>query len=443
MPPLPKTADGGVPADRSAADDRVPADRSAPDGGVPADRSAADGGVGSVPAAGRADSGSVGSAAPPQQLGAGDEAPSCRHEPAPSRGATPTSAGCRSPADSDDSDDFRPALSADDQTLRKGDVVTAKYRKLFLPALVTSLKRKKVTVKFICDLVKFKRAVPFSLQPRACRLLTYSEKVRCQDVARASDPAAAELLRLSLDAAEELQVSRATCAASQAEDDPEEFLKTKCDYIVRLLQNSGSPVKGPPVASPVKGALAAGSSAAPPGSPLRPSPSPSASAAASPANSEDEDGDERDPPSPSPPPTRPPAPPPLPPQLREEQRAYAARLMEVIESAACERHLRAVHAGREASWRRDAYRSGGRRRLMAASVLGDLTAFPELAGQVRSRARQLVDRLRRRPDCPGIYAEEVLAPEAMRFAMASLSDRPRTSDDLDSELALGASQFRV
>ena len=80
---------------------------------------------------------------------------------------------------------------------------------------------------------------------------------------------------------------------------------------------------------------------------------------------------------------------------------------------------------------------------MASSVLGDLVTFPELAERARGRARQLVGRLRRRPDGPVIYTDEVLAPEAVRFAVASLSDRPRTSDELDSELALGASHFRV
>ena len=301
----------------------------------------------------------------------------------------------------------------------KGDVVFVKHSGFYHPMLVTRLEKKKVFVKFIYDLVKFKQGHPFKKEARVCRRLTYEEKVRCRDSAPTANPHIAETILLALEALEELE-------AREPVDDPEEFFKTQCDYIVRLRSAPSSPAKS-----------AAGLAAAP-----APSPPPRPLGEAV-GDSEEDDDDHSDLESVSPPlPPRTP-PPPLPPHLREEQRAYAGRLMEVLLSEACGRHLRAVHAGRAPSWRRDAFRRGDRHRLMLACSLGDLETCPELAVQARREALRRVGQLKgRRVATPRLYADEVMAPEAVLFAVKTLSDQPRSALDLDAELALGAARFR-
>ncbi|KAF0298510.1 hypothetical protein FJT64_004110 [Amphibalanus amphitrite] len=328
----------------------------------------------------------------------------------------------------DSEDESALALAGSAGTLRVGDVVVARYRGVEYPALLTRLERRKATVKFICDLVKFKKAFPIGMRRKSCRPFTYEEKVRCESAANSADPVVAETLRLSLEAVEELEASR----ASGEVDDPEEFLKTRCDYIVRLRGHSMSPQKAQ-VPSPAAAAVSALQF-----SPLKHKTRNSPTGTDADSGSDEEISVV----SPSPPPPQPP-PAPLPPHLLEEQRAYAARLLEVVESDKCDRHLRAVHAGRAPSWRRDAYRSGARRQLIASSCLGDLEAFGEMAERARRRALRVVEGLRRRrPECPRIYAEEVMAPEAVLFAVAALSDERRPPEELDSELALGARRFR-
>ena len=158
-------------------------------------------------------------------------------------------------------------------------------------------------MKFICDLVKLKKAFPIGIRRKSCRPFTYEEKVRCESAANSADPVVAETLRLSLEAVEELEASR----ASGEVDDPEEFLKTRCDYIVRLRGNSASPQKAQVPSPAAVNALHF--------SPLKPSESPTGTDADSGGSDE-----EISVVSPSPPPPQPP-PAPLPPHLLEEQRA--------------------------------------------------------------------------------------------------------------------------
>ena len=160
-------------------------------------------------------------------------------------------------------------------------------------------------------------------------------------------------------------------------------------------------------------------------SPTRPPPPPAAD--------EESDGE--------PPPCRPE----LPLRLRAERRLHAGQLLEVMLGKECRRHLLALHAGDVPSWRRDAFGCGGRRQLLYSSSLGDLESYPELANRARREMRKLVDSLEYRKPTTGcgLYAEEVLAPEAMLFAISALSGEECSVAALEKERALGAARFRT
>lgn len=322
---------------------------------------------------------------------------------------------------SDGDDDLVPSLpSGNAPTIDTGDVLFVQHQKYYHPALVTRLNKKKPVIKFIYDLVKFKKGCPFTVERKACRRYSYEEKERTREEAQTADPQVAEMLLLALEALENLD------ANIDPVDDPEKFFTSgECDYIVRLRSASESPTKKAPVQTPVSPSPQCQALELPTAERVSPESGPGS----------DEDDDSEVVPLPPPPP--------LPPHLRAEQQAYAARLLELVLSRECRGHLRAVHTGLASSWRREAFRRGHCRRLLMACSLGDLETCPELAGRARREALRLAEGLRagwlvsRRR-----YAEEVLAPEAVLFAVKKLSDQVRSAQELDAELSLGAPRFR-